>query len=213
MKIELFPRTLNLVTGTVFGGALILVGMYLLELTEQVGAGDPNFDWILGGSFILFGAATAIMNVLPLMRPTPSFTADSEGFSVMGKRKEPWHKFQGIAIKRMTIFKVFPVLSWVVVRSGKGKVFSRKLHIKWTHLSAPARSMADEIEKFARTMQIEETLREQAFADAKAARQISRQPDGVPAMRRPVRSKMPPSPDFADSPIKTMPERKRLLGG
>lgn len=144
MAIVLFPRKQNLITGVGIGIGCAMFGRALIAGRLNGNDGADAIAPLVGGASLLFGLWAAVTCAFALWRPAPSFLADDEGFSVMGKSKRPWSDFQGVQVRTLRIWWI-PTTKWVEVKVGKGKVFARKIQIRWTHLNGPAGEMADEI--------------------------------------------------------------------
>lgn len=77
----------------------------------------------------------------------PSFAADNDGFSVMGKPKHPWSDFNGAQVKAVRVY-FFPILSWVTVKTGTG-LLAPTQQIQWGLLSDKPKKMVDRMNSFA----------------------------------------------------------------
>lgn len=138
--IALYPSLGSLKKTAGFGAGIVFVSYQFLTWSPDMNGAVPAAIAGIG----LFMIAQAGVRYL---KPTPSFAADEDGFSVMGKKKRGWDEFRGTSIHTARV-GIFPAARWVVISTGKS-ILGRKAHIKWTHLSAPARDMAAEIEAYA----------------------------------------------------------------
>ncbi len=222
MYLVLFPKTSNLAIGVGIGIAIAAVGRWLVNGTDNA-AIYP----VIGVLTVIGGVWVAASCAFRIWRPRPSFAADQDGFSVLGKRKQPWEKFQGVGVQGLKQGGI-TTNRWVYVKVGKGPVFARKQHIKWTHLSDDAASMAEQIYAFAKKQavarQMDTLVAEAAGANAiaeatrkkrdeqSAAGQFVTPPPMEPAkMQRPATDtrQAPAKPqnrtsnDFSDGPIKS----------
>ncbi len=202
MHLVLFPKTSNLAAGAGIGVAMVLAGRWL------VSAQDNAAIWPIVGALLMIGGAyVAATCAFRIWRPSPSFAADEEGFSVMGKRKQPWDRFQGVGVFSMKQYGMTTNQS-IYVRVGKGPTFARKRHIKWTHLSDSAPDMAEKIHAFA-TRQTARTRLNNLVAHADAVLERAAAAQAHPQAPHDVRQadtakpKVQPTGDFADSPIKS----------
>lgn len=201
MHLVLFPKTSNLGIGCGIGVAMFFAGRWLVTAE-----GNAALWPLIGILLTLGGAFVAASCAFRIWRPSPSFAADEEGFSVMGKRKQPWDRFQGVGVFSMKQYGTTTNQS-IYVKVGKGPTFARKQHIKWTHLSDTAPDMAAKIHVFA-LQQVARSRVDGALQDAVA------KGAPAPAVKAPVdlrdpatvTPKVQPRPqqgDFADSPIKS----------
>ena len=139
--IALYPSDASLKKG----GAL---GVFLLFIGYQYLTWSPNGEPIIPAMFALGGLGLIGLCVWRYFKPRPSFEADANGFSVMGKKRRSWDEYRGARIYTMRVGFI-PAARWVIVKTGK-TILGGKVHIKWTHLSSNAADMAAEIEAYAR---------------------------------------------------------------
>ncbi len=222
MHLVLFPKTANLAVGVGIGLAIAAVGRWLV-VSEDNTAIMP----VIGALAVLGGVWVAASCAFRIWRPRPSFAADEEGFSVLGKRKQPWEKFQGVGVQGLKQGGI-TTNKWVYVKVGKGPVFARKQHIKWTHLSDDASSMAEQIFAFAQKQAVAKQMKgliaeaagAEAVADAtRQAREeqaaagkfvtpppmepIKMQRPTADTRQAPAKSPKRAAADFSDGPIKS----------
>ena len=217
--IALYPGADQLLKTAQLGAVYVFAGFQILVW------GAPSAS-IVAYATMVFGAWLIVMAVLRHRNPRPSFEADAKGFSVMGGKPRGWDEFRGVSVHTVRLGFV-PILRWVVIKSGHS-AFGRRLHIKWTHLSGDARSMAAQIEGYARAAKFAdevEDLRRGAMMFRKAPGRVEgATPASQPAaiVDRPVaaipaatmRSSPKPAPTPAsDAAIRSVaPLRERLFG-
>ena len=139
-KIELHPDRQNLLKGLAGAAVLAFVGLQFHGGTETTNY-LAYILWLVAG-------VLAMQIGSSLITPKPSFVADADGFSVMGKAKRPWSEFQSVQVETIRMYLI-PVGRWVTVRAGSTRIFAQKLQIKQSHLSGPAKQMADAISRAA----------------------------------------------------------------
>ncbi len=147
--IALYPSRTTLKKTAALGGAYLL-GACLL--TQWV----PEMPIYIPLAVALFGVVMIAQTMWRALRPSPSFKADEHGFIIMGKKRRSWDEFRGVRLHTARVGLV-PVAKWVVVQTGRS-VIGRNVHIKFTHLSAPAAEMAAEISAYAKHAQRKECL-------------------------------------------------------
>ena len=203
MHLVLYPKTRHLAVGVGIGVAMLVIGRLLVR------ADDNAALWpLIGTVLVLGGTWVAVSCAFRIFRPSPSFAADETGFSVMGKRKQPWERFQGVGVQGVKQHGI-TTTKWVTIKVGKGPAFARKRHIKWTHLSDSAEDMAAKIFAYAQRQhlnQINAMAAERAAQASPAPAPVAaaaRAEDAVsaPQPKRPAAT--PPAGKFADGPIKS----------
>ena len=141
-SIELYPAKSFLIRGALIGAVYVSFGYSMLGAAE----GRDGVFWfsilMIVGFGLLLGSC-----ILGLVRPRPSFQADANGFSVMGKKTRPWSDYYGTSTSGISIYFI-RILRWPVIKTGNG-FLAKKLQIRWTHQSSKARIMAQEIDSFA----------------------------------------------------------------
>ena len=166
MKLTLYPRKRNLIGGIVVGVGCFGLTAVLPSIQPQVGESGNEVLNLLGGWLILYYGYR-------MLRPKPSFEADMDGFSVQGSKTYPWSQFRGVALHGLSV-NFIPSGRWVVVKVGKG-ILGRKLHIKWTQLSASPKQMVSQIAHFADVARAVEA-QEAAPVQAQAAPMSAQRP-------------------------------------
>ena len=206
MAFAIYPRQSNLATGVVIGLSFLFVGRHMVGLAVNGGSDEP-FLYPVGFLAAVVGLWFSIACGYRLLRPAPSFAADEDGFSVMGRSKRPWSEFQGVSIHKLRIYFI-PTLAWVIVRVGNGKGFARRVHIKWTHLSGPAHHMADEILRIAAQAQ---SMTEAVQFDLSS---MFRSEEAHTGSTKPAAVQKEAKDVFATSPIVSAEQdlRKRIFG-
>ena len=157
MPLTLYPKQLNLAGGVIIGAGIVWLGQHWIGAVAD--GGDALVHWGVGLAAIGFGAWHGVRSALGLIRPRPSFAADAEGFSVMGKRKRPWSEFQDIGITKMT-YGGITVGKSVFVKVGKGPMLARKQYINWVAQSGSANVMAAQIGAYAQEQAVAMRARE-----------------------------------------------------
>ncbi len=127
------------------------IGGFNLFMAYQLYSWAPDMSGWVPAVIAVIGAGLIGQTAWRYAVPKPSFAADASGFSVMGKKKRCWDEYRGVKLRALRI-GFFPVGNWVIVKTGKS-VLGGSVHIKVTHLSAPAHEMAAQINVYAKHAQ------------------------------------------------------------
>ncbi len=141
--MTLLPAKNAVVKGAIFCLIQIMIGRTFM----RIGAADKDLFYWIGTAWVL-GFLFFLGRILfAYFTQKPSFKADNDGFSVMGKPKRPWSDYKGAQVKAIR-FYFFPILSWVVVKTGTGMMAPQQ-QIQWGHLSDKPKKMAEKMNSFA----------------------------------------------------------------
>ena len=194
------------------------VGGFFMFVAYQFTTWSPDGSIIVPLMFAVFGLALIYPLVKNQIKPSPSFQADEDGFSVMGKPKRTWDEYRGAKVT--TIYMWFiPISRSLVIKTGKN-ILGGRVQINAAHLSAPAKEMAAEIENYARHAQRKESLNE-AMSAIPAAPRVSpvassaghRRPNPVPTPSA-VQTFTTPQPQATtSSPVQSVPKLSDRLFG
>lgn len=216
MQIALYPHKLNLVAGVAIGAGFVWLGQHLYGNVAE--GGDPLVFTALSLATAGFGAWSGVRSLMRLVRPTPSFYADDDGFAVMGGKMRPWNEFQGVGVTTLQQKGIDTVKS-VYVLAGPSRIRTRKLNINWIFLSGSAAVMARKISVVAQEQALLNRM-ESMPETAEAARALrNARAEGQSAGPAPTAPDPAPSPtavktDFDDGPIKSDKGfGARLFGG
>lgn len=146
--MTLTPAKSSATKGAVFCLFQIMFGRLFMA------AGDldmPYLYWI-GLAWVLVFVAFLGRIGFAFFMQKPSFQADNAGFSVMGKAQRPWSDYHGAQVKAIRVYFI-PIISWVVVKTGRGMLGSSQ-SIQWGCLSDKPRKMAEKMNSFARKQQM-----------------------------------------------------------
>lgn len=142
--MTLLPAKGYVIKGTLFCLFQIMIGRIFMS----AGAADNHWFYWIGVAWVLGFLFLAGRILFAYFAKKPSFEADNDGFSVMGKGKRPWSDYKGAQVKAIRVY-FFPILSWVVVKTGSG-MMAPSQQIQWGHLSEKPKKMVEKMNNFAR---------------------------------------------------------------
>lgn len=141
--MTLFPAQGYVIKGTLFRLFQIMIGRMFM----RAGASDQDLVYWIGAAWMLGFVFLGGRNLYAFFDKKPSFEADNDGFSVMGKAKRPWSDYKGAQFKTIRIY-FFALLSWVIVKTGTG-LLAPSQQIQWGNLSEKPKKMAEKMNNFA----------------------------------------------------------------
>ncbi|GKY88397.1 hypothetical protein [Sinisalibacter aestuarii] len=134
-QFDFYPAPKSLKKSVIFGLFYLGLGTGFWRILSTSDAGIPTGGTVVAGLFCLTGANALVRGLRGLARPTPCFSADANGFSVMGKRTRRWEELADIRIRRIRIYGLISIGTWVSLRVKKnGRGLTRRVEIPWSHL-------------------------------------------------------------------------------
>lgn len=201
--IQLFPSDATHKKSMIIGAIVLFV-----TFPQASFSGDQN--GALFALLSLFGFYMFAQVGWAKLHPKPSFEADADGFSVMGKPKRPWDEFRAAKVQTSYMWFI-PVSRTVTITTGKS-ILGGRVYIRGTHLSAPAKEMAAEIATYAREAKFMQSSEAVMAAVVPEAAETPRALGVRPAAGAPVVARTP-KPVTSGSPVETVPSfGERIFG-
>ncbi|MCW1952307.1 MAG: hypothetical protein KIH44_013185 [Octadecabacter sp.] len=132
------------------------IGGFLLFLAFQFKTWSPDGSIVVPLMFTVFGLAMIYPFVKNHLKPSPTFEADADGFSVMGKPKRNWDEYRGVKVNTIYLWFI-PISRSLIIKTGK-TILGGRIQVNPAYLSGSAKEMAGEIEAYARHAQRKEDL-------------------------------------------------------
>ncbi|MFQ1702513.1 hypothetical protein ACJ5NV_18160 [Loktanella agnita] len=141
--MKLYTSQGSMIRGSLFCLFQITVGRIIMRIADADIALMYwiGLAWCLGFTFVMLRIIHAYFT------QKPSFEADNDGFSVMGKPKRPWSDYHGARTKGVHVYFI-PILRWVIVKTGPGLLGSQQ-QIHFGHLSEKPKKMVGRMNSFA----------------------------------------------------------------
>ncbi|AKS47117.1 hypothetical protein SAMN05444287_3249 [Octadecabacter temperatus] len=170
--IALYPSDRSLKKSAGIGGFALFIALQFKTWSSDGSIAVPLM-------FAVFGLAMVYPLVKNHLNPAPSFEADADGFSVMGKPKRSWDEYRGAKV-HTTYMWFIPISRSLIIKTGKN-ILGGRVQINPAYMSGPVKDMASDIETYARHAQRKEDLNE-AMLTSPASRLV--RPVAPPADRR-----------------------------
>ena len=149
--IELYPSDRSLKKAAGIGG-------FSMFIAFQFKTWSPDGSIVAPFMFSIFGLAMIYPFVKNHIKPAPSFEADEDGFSVMGKPKRNWDEYRGVKVNTIYLWFI-PISRSLIIKTGKN-ILGGRIQLNPAYLSGSAKEMAAEIEAYARHAQRKVDLNE-----------------------------------------------------
>lgn len=143
-ELSLYPRTENLVKAGVLGVISLSFGQSIMSINDE-GFNVLPYFFIGLALFLFYKIAMAVL------KPTPSFFANVEGFSVHGGKLHDWSSFHGVKVKTIYLY-FFPVSRSIEIKTTKARMGKRET-IHAMHMSGSAKEMTAQIAAYAGAVQ------------------------------------------------------------